>query len=181
MSYCANCGNENDGNSNFCKFCGKSLNKNMSDLHGVTKIPSVLYVLFSILTLSIYNWVKWFRITCDINNLVAKERNTSLLVVTALFLVNGIGGIITNAVFSVPVNTEGEQAIIFGTSLFVILSYIAWTLVYCYVIYTNLKNLGAIAEANRNKKLRYNRFWAFCFGFLYINFVFNTYEKRLCD
>lgn len=140
------------------------------NLPNVTKISTPLFILYSLVTFAIYTFVKMFRMTGDINNLVPNKQRTPLII---LIIYTGL------SIFYRPIL---DSIFEFNIQLISILIMWLFTLaLYCYIIYKNLNNLSRIAEKNLNKKLKYNRFWALLFGFVYINFVFNTYNQRLYE
>lgn len=178
--FCKNCGNEIREDEKFCSKCGYDIIEKSHDLDCVTKISTPLFLLFSFLTLGIYAIVKWYRITGDIRKIISREETVSPLVITTGFMiyllkifVNGY----RRMTFTVlDVSTYGFFQFSFGL-LFLVCS----ILIYCHVTYRTLNNIKKIARIKQNKDLKYNKFWAFIFGLLYINFVLNTYDQRLVE
>lgn len=163
---------------------------NSHDLDGVTKIPTPLFILFHILTLGIYGAVKWYRMTGDIRKIAPREETVSPLVITswiilpfcANFILPDIKEIV--AILSIIKNARLEEFMCEYVGISVItyaLLLVVMILLYCHIQYHTLKNIRSIAKTKQNKYLKYNRFWAFLFGNIYTNFVFNTYDKRLVD
>ncbi len=177
---CQNCNNEIDKNSAFCSYCGYKVNHKSDDLVGVTKINTALFVLFSILTLGIYEVIKIYRMTGDMRKIVPREQTVSPVIITAYIILGIIINIISLPTISLPVNSTSEIAyhsIIILNNLLSL--YLVIPLLFYHSVYHTLKNIAYIAETKQGKSFKYNKFWAFLFGFKYINFVFNTYNERL--
>lgn len=192
--FCKNCGNEIDNDNNFCPNCGLDLSADKHDLCGVTKISTPLFILFSILTLGIYYLVKMYRITKDLKKIIPRIQSVSYAVITVLVILQIFdttlsvwGDYLRNLATNImKINVNGD--VLTALSSFdLLLSYcsiflgITRIILYCDVIYKTLNNIKYIARQKQNKLLKYNKFWAFAFGFTYINFVINTYDKRLCN
>ena len=178
--FCKNCGNKIREDEKFCSKCGYDIIEKSHDLDCVTKISTPLFLLFSFLTLGIYAIIKWYRITGDIRKIISREETVSPLIITTGFmidllriLVKGYRNMTSTAL---DVSTYGFFQFSFGL-LFLVCS----ILIYCHVTYHTLNNIKKIARIKQNKDLKYNKFWAFIFGLLYINFVLNTYDQRLVE
>ena len=163
--YCKNCGSEIESDSKFCPKCGNLIEKS-HDLDGVTQIATPLFLLYNLLSLSIYGCVKLYRITGDIRKIVPKYETVSPLIITTwLFL------------YIMPYSPENA----INCVLINICSCMAAFLLQIHMVYRTLNNIREIARIKQNKDLKYNKFWALIFGFVYINFVFNTYDQRLIE
>jgi len=175
--FCKNCGCEINNENNFCQNCGYDLNAEKHDLYGVTKISTPLFILFSVLTLGIYPLTKLYRITGDLGKIIVKEETVSPIIIT-IYILLSIKNILRREYIdslSMPKNIESIYGII------LILSGIIGICLYCYIIYRTLNNIRKIALTKQNKDLKYNKFLAFIFNIVYINFVINTYDKRLIE
>lgn len=178
--FCKNCGNEIREDEKFCSKCGYDIIEKSHDLDCVTKISTPLFLLFSFLTLGIYVIVKWYRITGDIRKIISREETVSPLIITTGFIINilyyFICAYLDMTSIALDVLTYGFFQFLFG-----LLFYLSSLLIYCHLIYRILNNIKKIARIKQNKDLKYNKFWAFIFGLLYINFVLNTYDQRLVE
>ena len=175
---CPKCNNKIEENMNYCSNCGCKIDKEV-DLKSVTKINTPLFVLFTIITFGIYYYVKMYRMTGDLRKIVPREQTVSPVVITSSLLFDFWGNNLSNLMFKLLTNENYEIVLIL---LCLILFYfVISTLLYCHIVYHTLKNLVYIAKINNHKNFKYNKLWAFLFGFTYINFIFNTYNERLIE
>lgn len=172
--YCKKCGSEIGKDDKFCASCG-NLVENSHDLDGVTKISTPLFLLFAYLSLSIYTLVKIYRMTGDIRKIVPKKETVSPLVITSFLFMSFISNL-----SSILSSLASEEVAGFAVWI-VMCSFIVHILLYIHIVYHTLNNIREIAHIKQNKDLKYNKFWAYICGFVYINFVFNTYDQRLIE
>ena len=175
--FCKNCGKEIDEKNKYCPYCGSDTTVESGDLKGVTKISTPLFIIFDILTCGIYGIIKTFRITGDIRKIVPREQTVSPAVITACFLLGYMLDIQMRIVMNSGIYQQETVTLltIFGLLIFLFVQ----LPMFCHIIYHTLKNIAYIAEVKQGKKFKYSKFWAFIFNILYINFVLNTYDKRL--
>lgn len=178
--FCKNCGNEIREDEKFCSKCGYDIIEKSHDLDCVTKISTPLFLLFSFLTLGIYAIIKWYRITGDIRKISVREETVSPLIITTGFIISLLNTFVNEYLdetsTALNISTYGFFQFSFGL-LFLVCS----ILIHCHVTYHTLNNIKKIARIKQNKDLKYNKFWAFICGLLYINFVLNTYDQRLVE
>lgn len=178
--FCKNCGNEIREDEKFCSKCGYDIIEKSHDLDCVTKISTPLFMLFNFLTVGIYSVIKWYRITGDIRKISVREETVSPLIITTGFIISLLNAFVNEYLdetsTALNISTYGFFQFLFGL-LFLACS----ILIHCHVTYHTLNNIKKIARIKQNKDLKYNKFWAFIFGLLYINFVLNTYDQRLVE
>ncbi len=189
--FCKNCGSEIGKDDKFCANCGYDSVESSNDLDGVTKISTPLFILFSILTLGIYPIIKWYRITGDIRKIVPKNETVSPLIITSWLIISFLFRLVKpdfdaayQIVNSVSQNTKIvefiNECVVVNTIAGILLSVVG-IILYCHILYRILNNIQKIARIKQNKDLKYNKFWAFIFNIIYINFVINTYDQRLVE
>ena len=135
------------------------------------RTPTILFIIFSVITLWIYQWFWIFSRKNSLNKIAGSKISDGLVIV---YLITSIISLLLGWYSLVLINYGNLIEVIQGVNYETFAS-IGWlvALILQIVIAFSMKNILKEFSDNNEMNISYNVFWTFFLQFLYINYKIN--------
>ena len=133
--------------------------------------PTILYLIFSVITLGIYQWFWVFSRKNSLNKIAGSKISDGLVIV---YLITSIISLLLSGYSQVLINMGNLIEVIQGVN-YDTFANIGWlvALILQIVISFSMKDILKEFSENNEMNISYNVVWTFLLNFIYINYKIN--------